>query len=110
MKFELLSLFGELTRDFFLQTCCEHLSPVANSLSKEEQTNSDLNCSEMFSPTSEMGQVRTDKDLRGPRMDGLKGHLQTTVWWLPEGGGWEEDEEGKGAQIHGHRRRLDFGW
>lgn len=69
MKFEVLSLFGELTRDFFCQRFCEYLSPVANSLPMEEQANSDLNCSEKFSPTSEMGQVRTDKDLRGQQYD-----------------------------------------
>lgn len=35
-KCEQLSLFGELTRDFFLQLFCEYLSPGAYSFPKEQ--------------------------------------------------------------------------
>lgn len=31
------------------------------------------------------------------------------VWWLPEGKGVGEVEEGEGGQIYG-KGRIDFGW
>ena len=35
---------------------------------------------------------------------------ERTVWWLPGKMGLGENEEGKGAQIYGGGRRLNFGW
>ena len=35
---------------------------------------------------------------------------QATVSLLPEGKGGDGDEEGRGGQIYGDRKRLDFGW
>lgn len=45
-KLDLLTLFGELTRDFFLQLFCEYLSPGANSFPKQKKAHPAPGCSE----------------------------------------------------------------
>lgn len=36
--------------------------------------------------------------------------FQTTVQWLSEGKEGGGDKEGKGGQLYGDRKGLDFGW
>lgn len=37
-------------------------------------------------------------------------HVKTTEWWLPDGKGGCEEDEGKGGCVYGDRRRLGFRW
>lgn len=39
-----------------------------------------------------------------------KSETQATVWGSLSERGEGQVEEGKGGQMHGDRRRLDFGW